>query len=253
MPNTETWSPRVLAILRIITALLFLEHATVKFFHFPMAMPGLPPSLPPMLIVAGTIEIVTSVLIISGPVHANGGFRRLGRDGGRLLDGARAAGLLAGAEPGRAGDPVLLHLPLSGRRGPGRLEPRRGAQEANTGAHSSLALAGAPGAVDSVGAPSHSVECHRRLVRRLAARESVADRQVRLRRRSNRPGISQVEGPRGQRHSGKRTRALHASHRRGKFSLASAKADESSQVHGQRGHWNRKRPVAVDQCCWSLA
>ena len=66
MPNTETWSPRVLAILRIMTALLFLEHATVKFFHFPMAMPGLPPSLPPMLIVAGTIEIVTSVLIILG-------------------------------------------------------------------------------------------------------------------------------------------------------------------------------------------
>ena len=66
MPNTEIWSPRVLAILRIIAALLFLEHATVKFFHFPMAMPGMPPSLPPMLIVAGTIEIVTSVLIILG-------------------------------------------------------------------------------------------------------------------------------------------------------------------------------------------
>ena len=66
MPITETWSPRVLAILRIITALLFLEHATVKFFHFPMAMPGMPPSLPPMLVVAGTIEIATSVLIILG-------------------------------------------------------------------------------------------------------------------------------------------------------------------------------------------
>ena len=32
---SATWSPRVLAVLRIVTALLFLEHATAKLFGFP--------------------------------------------------------------------------------------------------------------------------------------------------------------------------------------------------------------------------
>jgi putative oxidoreductase len=31
----ETWSPRVLAALRIVTAFLFLQHATAKLFHVP--------------------------------------------------------------------------------------------------------------------------------------------------------------------------------------------------------------------------
>ncbi|MGO7425821.1 DoxX family protein, partial [Rhizobium ruizarguesonis] len=35
MTDTSKWTPYVLAILRIITALLFLEHATMKFLQFP--------------------------------------------------------------------------------------------------------------------------------------------------------------------------------------------------------------------------
>jgi putative oxidoreductase len=46
MTNLSAWSPRALALLRIVTGLLFLEHATMKFFHFPAPlMPGPLPSI----------------------------------------------------------------------------------------------------------------------------------------------------------------------------------------------------------------
>ena len=66
MSNLVQWSPRALAILRIVTALLFLEHATMKFLAFPAAMPGTEGGLPPMLIVAGIIELSAGVLVTLG-------------------------------------------------------------------------------------------------------------------------------------------------------------------------------------------
>ncbi len=66
MINTAIWTPRVLAVLRIVTALLFLEHATMKFFQFPAAMQGVPSPLPAILLVAGAIELVASVMIAAG-------------------------------------------------------------------------------------------------------------------------------------------------------------------------------------------
>ena len=66
MPNTAKWTPYVLAILRIVTALLFLEHATMKFFQFPAAIPGVPYPLPAIMVVAGAIEVVTGLLITVG-------------------------------------------------------------------------------------------------------------------------------------------------------------------------------------------
>lgn len=58
------WQPQLLAILRIVTALLFLEHATMKFLQFPAPLMAGP--LPPMLIAAGVIELVTSILVLLG-------------------------------------------------------------------------------------------------------------------------------------------------------------------------------------------
>lgn len=66
MSNLASWSPRALAILRIVTALLFLEHATMKFFGFPASMPGMEEGLPQMIIAAGAIELLTGVLITLG-------------------------------------------------------------------------------------------------------------------------------------------------------------------------------------------
>lgn len=66
MPNTAKWTPHVLAILRIVTALLFLEHAAMKFLQFPAPIPGMTYPLPTMILIAGTIEVVTAVLIAAG-------------------------------------------------------------------------------------------------------------------------------------------------------------------------------------------
>jgi putative oxidoreductase len=64
MPNLSAYAPRALAILRIITGLLFLEHATQKFFAFPAPFPVHP--LPPLLIAAGAIELVAGILVTAG-------------------------------------------------------------------------------------------------------------------------------------------------------------------------------------------
>src|SRR5215475_6618842 len=66
MSQLEIWSPRVLAALRIITALLFIEHGLMKLVAFPAAVPGLPSPLPTLLVVAAAIEIVGGALIAVG-------------------------------------------------------------------------------------------------------------------------------------------------------------------------------------------
>ncbi|MBB4292171.1 putative oxidoreductase [Rhizobium leguminosarum] len=66
MINTGKWTPYVLALLRIITALLFLEHATMKFLQFPGPIQGVPYPLPAILLVAGAIEVITSALMLVG-------------------------------------------------------------------------------------------------------------------------------------------------------------------------------------------
>jgi putative oxidoreductase len=58
----ETWRPYVLSILRIVVALLFLEHGLSKFFGFPV--PG--PPLNGLLIVAALLETVGALLLLVG-------------------------------------------------------------------------------------------------------------------------------------------------------------------------------------------
>jgi putative oxidoreductase len=61
----STWSPRVLSILRIVTAFLFFQHGTQKMFGFPapqrhefelLSMHG----------VAGTLEVFGGLLVLIG-------------------------------------------------------------------------------------------------------------------------------------------------------------------------------------------
>ena len=61
-----TWAPRVLSILRIITALLFMEHGLMKLFDFPAPQPGAPDPLPAILFAAAWIEVVGGGLIALG-------------------------------------------------------------------------------------------------------------------------------------------------------------------------------------------
>jgi putative oxidoreductase len=62
----DAWSPRILSVVRIITALLFMQHGLMKLAHFPVAQPGVPDPLPVILIAAGAIEIVGGALIALG-------------------------------------------------------------------------------------------------------------------------------------------------------------------------------------------
>jgi putative oxidoreductase len=64
LPWLSRWQPQLLAILRIVVGLLFLEHALSKFFAFPVPFPVHP--LPPLLIAAGVIELVAGVLVTVG-------------------------------------------------------------------------------------------------------------------------------------------------------------------------------------------
>ncbi len=66
MDRLSVYTPQVLAILRIVTGLLFLEHGTQKLFGFPPPMAGMPPELPPMLLAAAVLELVGGILIVIG-------------------------------------------------------------------------------------------------------------------------------------------------------------------------------------------
>ena len=57
------WRPRVLSILRIVVALLFLEHGTVKLLGWPG--PG-PANLSTLLYCAALIEIIGGALVAVG-------------------------------------------------------------------------------------------------------------------------------------------------------------------------------------------
>ena len=59
------WSPHMLAVLRIVTALLFIEHGTQKLFGFPA---GGPPQSALLSLdgVAGLLELAGGLLILIG-------------------------------------------------------------------------------------------------------------------------------------------------------------------------------------------
>jgi len=60
------WAPRVLSLLRIIAALLFMEHGLMKLIAFPGPQPGVPDPLPTILLAAASIEVVGGGLIAAG-------------------------------------------------------------------------------------------------------------------------------------------------------------------------------------------
>ena len=65
------WTPRLLSILRIVTALLFMQHGAQKLFGFPPPPPlppgaPTPPGLPPLLLVAGVLEFFGGLFILLG-------------------------------------------------------------------------------------------------------------------------------------------------------------------------------------------
>ncbi len=68
MNGLSAWAPRVLGILRIITAILFIEHGTQKLFGIPERMAGMTaaPDMFTLLWWAAILEVVGGLLILIG-------------------------------------------------------------------------------------------------------------------------------------------------------------------------------------------
>jgi putative oxidoreductase len=64
--HLEKYQPQLRALLRIMTALLFMEHGLAKLFHFPVPQPGAPDPLPAILVAAAWIEVIGGALIAVG-------------------------------------------------------------------------------------------------------------------------------------------------------------------------------------------
>lgn len=62
---SERWAPYAVAALRIVTALLFLEHGTAKLLGFPETAMAYPPMWS-LLWVAGWMEIIGGLLLLAG-------------------------------------------------------------------------------------------------------------------------------------------------------------------------------------------
>ena len=61
------WAPRVLSIVRVVSALIFMAHGTQKLLNFPPRANNAPaPDLFSLYGVAGTMEIVGGILLVFG-------------------------------------------------------------------------------------------------------------------------------------------------------------------------------------------
>ena len=110
----ERYRPYVLSILRIVVALLYLQHGTAKVLGFPTRDDM--PAFPKPEWFAGRIELVGSTLIIARAVHAPGGLHLVRRNGVCLFHEPPAAELLSAPQRRRARGPVLLCVSVSGLR-----------------------------------------------------------------------------------------------------------------------------------------
>lgn len=62
----ERWAPRLLSILRIVAALIFIEHGTQKFFGFPSAPPAGYPDFLSLIWWQAVIEVAGGILLLLG-------------------------------------------------------------------------------------------------------------------------------------------------------------------------------------------
>jgi putative oxidoreductase len=59
------WAPRMLSILRIAAAFLFMPNGTIKLFNYPPS-PHPTPHLPPLMLLAGILECFGGLLLLLG-------------------------------------------------------------------------------------------------------------------------------------------------------------------------------------------
>ena len=119
------WTPRVLSVLRIMAALLFMQHGTQKILDFPI--PG-PDPLPTLLMVAGTIELVGGALLAVGLFSRGAAFLLSGMAAAAYFVGHASNGFFPIVNKGELAalySFVFLYLFFAGP-GPWSLDARRG-------------------------------------------------------------------------------------------------------------------------------
>ncbi len=62
----STWAPRILSVLRIVAALLFMQHGAQKLFGYPPPQQPMPSPLPALVLVAGILEFFGGLLLLLG-------------------------------------------------------------------------------------------------------------------------------------------------------------------------------------------
>ncbi len=66
LPELETvWTPRVLSVVRVVSALIFMEHGTQKLLNFPPLAKPLP-ALFSLSWTAGVLELIGGALLVLG-------------------------------------------------------------------------------------------------------------------------------------------------------------------------------------------
>lgn len=66
LEGLSRYQPQALAVLRIVTALLFIEHGTQKLFGFPASGGDGGGGLPTLMLIAGILEVFGGLLILLG-------------------------------------------------------------------------------------------------------------------------------------------------------------------------------------------
>lgn len=129
------WSPRTLSLLRIVAALLFMEHGLMKLFHFPVAQPGVPDPLPAMLVAAAVIEIALGILLTLGLFTRAAAFVASGEMAAAYFIGHLPSGFWPGVNGGSEAILycfVFFHLAFAGG-GAWSIDTLRGAATDRTG------------------------------------------------------------------------------------------------------------------------
>ena len=65
-PVPVTWAPRLLSVLRIMAAFLFMAHGTQKLFAWPISQPREPVELFSLMGLAGVLELLGGGLLLIG-------------------------------------------------------------------------------------------------------------------------------------------------------------------------------------------